>query len=100
MQFPTELFVDGNFCAGSEHRTLPIINPATEGLLVEVASASAGDVDRAIIGAQRAYEQSWRDYTPGRRTEGMFELPCEEDGQKDENTGSKNRRRHDCWILL
>jgi acyl-CoA reductase-like NAD-dependent aldehyde dehydrogenase len=74
MQYPTELFIDGNFCAGSDHKRLPIVNPATEELLVEVAAAGARDVERAVAGAQRTFEKSWRDYTPGRRAEVMFEI--------------------------
>jgi betaine-aldehyde dehydrogenase len=74
MDFPSELFIDGQFCASSDNRTLPIINPASEETLVEVASATEGDVEKAILGAQRAFEQGWRDYTPGKRAEVMFEI--------------------------
>jgi betaine-aldehyde dehydrogenase len=74
MDFPTQLFIDGTFRAASDHRTLSIINPATEETLVEVASATERDVESAILGAQKAFEKGWRDYTPGRRAEVMFEI--------------------------
>jgi betaine-aldehyde dehydrogenase len=74
MQFPTELFIDGSYCGSSDRRRLPLINPATEQLLVEVAAASASDVERAVVGAHRTFEKSWRDYTPGRRAEVMFAI--------------------------
>ncbi len=74
MQFPNKLFIDGKCCDASGHKTLPIINPATEEMLAEVASADECDVDTAITGAQRTFEQSWRDYTPGRRSEVMFQI--------------------------
>ncbi|MDB6020393.1 MAG: aldehyde dehydrogenase, partial [Pedosphaera sp.] len=61
-------------CAASDSRTLPLINPATEEMFAEVASASERDVETAITGAQRTYEQSWRDYTPGKRAEVMFQI--------------------------
>src|SRR3954452_19325631 len=51
---------------------LPIINPATEDTWAEVASATADDVDRAVRGAHRAFEQDWRDLAPGRRAEILF----------------------------
>jgi betaine-aldehyde dehydrogenase len=74
MQFPSKLFIDGKCCEASDQRTLPVVNPATEETLVEVASAAGRDVERAVAGAQRAYEQDWRDCTPGRRSEIMFEI--------------------------
>jgi len=74
MKYPAKLFIDGDFCAASNGRTLPIINPATEETLVEVAAAAERDVETAIIGAQRAYEQGWRDCAPGRRAEIMFQI--------------------------
>ena len=74
MQYPTKLFINGKSCAASDNKTLPVINPATEETLVEVASASERDVETAITGAHATYEQSWRDYTPGKRAEVMFEI--------------------------
>jgi betaine-aldehyde dehydrogenase len=74
MQFPTELFIDGSFCAASEHKRLPIVNPATEAVLAEVAAASVSDVERAVLGAQRTFEKSWRDCTPAKRADIMFAI--------------------------
>jgi betaine-aldehyde dehydrogenase len=53
---------------------LPQTNPATEEVFVEVAVASREDLDRAVDGAQKAFEQSWRDLTPGKRTDILFNI--------------------------
>src|SRR5262245_62052785 len=74
MQFPTRLFINGNLCDASDHRTVGVINPATEETLCEVASASAKDVEAAVAGGQRAFEEGWRDLPPGKRTEVVFNL--------------------------
>jgi acyl-CoA reductase-like NAD-dependent aldehyde dehydrogenase len=74
MQFPTKLFINGNSCDASDQKTIPVINPATEETLCEVASASEHDVDTAVTGAHKAFEQTWRDYTPGKRADVMFEI--------------------------
>ena len=74
MQFPAKLFIDGKYCDASGGKTLPVINPATEETLVEVAAAAERDVETAISGAHRTYEQSWRDCTPGRRAEILFQI--------------------------
>jgi len=74
MDFPTKLFINGNLCDIAERKTVPVINPATEETLCEVASASANDVETAVAGAQRAFEQGWRDLSPGKRTEVMFQI--------------------------
>ena len=74
MPFPTKLFINGNLCDASDHKTVGVINPATEETLCEVASASAKDVDAAVAGGQRTFEDSWRDLPPGKRTEVMFSI--------------------------
>ena len=74
IQFPTKLFIDSQPRAASDGRMLPLINPATEEVLTEVASAGVRDVDAAAQGAQKAFEGGWRDYTPGKRTEVMFQI--------------------------
>lgn len=70
---PTQLFLDGayrRFATGST----TLVNPATEQPLAEVAAADLTDVDAAVASAQRAWESGWRDLTPGRRTEILFEV--------------------------
>jgi betaine-aldehyde dehydrogenase len=74
MQYPVKLFINGKSSDASDRKTTAVINPATEETLCEAASASVPDVDTAVTGAQRTYEQAWRDYTPGKRAQVMFEI--------------------------
>jgi betaine-aldehyde dehydrogenase len=74
MQFPTKLFVNGDLFDAADHKTISVVNPATEETLCEVASASANDVETAVAGAQRAFEEGWRDLSPGKRAEVMFNI--------------------------
>lgn len=73
MNFPTEIFLDGSARVRTARR-FAVINPATEEILTEVASAELADVDTAVIGAQKAFDQQWRDLTPGKRTETLFQI--------------------------
>ncbi|MDQ3440610.1 MAG: aldehyde dehydrogenase family protein [Planctomycetota bacterium] len=70
---PTMPFIDGQPHAGGGER-ITLINPATEEAWAEVAGASAEDADRAVKGAHRAFEQMWRDVTPGKRAEILFAI--------------------------
>jgi betaine-aldehyde dehydrogenase len=74
MQFPTKLFINGAPCAASDGKTLAVINPAAEETLCETASATERDVDTAVAGAQRTFEQTWRDCAPGKRAEVLFQI--------------------------
>ncbi len=51
-------FIGGEFVEGKNY--FPTINPATEELLCEVATADAKVVDRAVKAARTAYEKYWR----------------------------------------
>src|SRR5438105_3261574 len=73
MEVMTRPFIDGKAIDGRGGRA-PIINPATEEAWCEVAMADAAAVDRAATGAQRAFEQSWRDMAPGKRAEILFAI--------------------------
>jgi betaine-aldehyde dehydrogenase len=66
-------FIDGRAHAGSSER-IAIVNPATEQAWSEVGAASVEDVERAVQGAQRAFDQTWRDLPPGKRVEILFNL--------------------------
>lgn len=71
---PTQLFINGAFTAGHAAKRLPQVNPATEETFAEVESASPEDVDAAVRGAHDAFERTWRDMTPGKRTEILFQI--------------------------
>ena len=74
MNLPDSLFVDGKFRAAATGRRTTLINPATETTLCEVAAAAVADVNAAVDSAQRAWESGWRDLTPGKRAEILFNV--------------------------
>jgi betaine-aldehyde dehydrogenase len=74
MSLATAPYIDGESRASGGGAPIAIINPATEEKWIEVTSASADDVDRAVRGAQRAFEQTWRDLAPGRRAQVLFTI--------------------------
>src|SRR5687768_4901827 len=73
MTIPTEIFLNGKPVKNKGSR-FAVINPATEAGVAEVASAEISDVEKAVGGAQKAYEQVWRDLAPGKRTETLFQI--------------------------
>ena len=73
IQAPTQPYIDGEFRDGRGSR-IPIVNPATEQPWCEVASADGQGVERAVTGAGRAFEQTWRDLAPGKRAEVLFAI--------------------------
>ncbi|MGV0992349.1 MAG: aldehyde dehydrogenase [Mycobacterium sp.] len=53
----SDLYIDGHLVAGGGGR-YPTINPATEEVLGTAANADAGDMDRAINAARRAFDDT------------------------------------------
>ncbi|MGV1088139.1 MAG: aldehyde dehydrogenase [Mycobacterium sp.] len=53
----SDLYIDGHLVAGGGGR-YPTINPATEEVLGTAANADAGDMDRAIDAARRAFDDT------------------------------------------
>jgi betaine-aldehyde dehydrogenase len=74
MLTPTSSFIDGAFASRRGDGRITITNPATEENWHEVAAATVDDADAAVRGAQRAFEQDWRDLKPGRRAEILFAI--------------------------
>src|SRR5687767_9921900 len=72
-QPPTGIFIDGEPRAG-RGESIGIINPATEETWTSVKGAGADDVDRAVAGAGRAFEQDWCFLAPGKRAEVMYDV--------------------------
>ena len=77
MSFPTQLVLNGKLQAASDGKKSPLINPANDQTICEVAVATAHDVETAATGAQRAYEKEWRDIKPSRRAEILFRVAQE-----------------------
>ncbi|MBN9598206.1 MAG: aldehyde dehydrogenase [Afipia sp.] len=50
------LFIDGREVAGETSEKLPVHNPATGEIIAEIVHGTAGDVDRAMKSARRAFE--------------------------------------------
>jgi acyl-CoA reductase-like NAD-dependent aldehyde dehydrogenase len=58
------LFIDGEFVPGGGE-TFTTISPATEKTIARIATADAGDIDRAVAAARKAYATTWSKL-PGR----------------------------------
>src|SRR4051794_19630846 len=58
-----KMFIDGQWCAAQDGKTVGIINPATEEVIVEMAFGSKADVKRAIAAAAKAMPP-WMKLTP------------------------------------
>ena len=66
----TQLFINGNWQAPVEGKTLPVVNPATGKEIGRVAHAGRPDLDRALEAAQKGFEV-WRDMVPAERSKIM-----------------------------
>jgi acyl-CoA reductase-like NAD-dependent aldehyde dehydrogenase len=74
MTIPTQLFVDGQHRNGAAGRKTPLTNPATEEVFTEIAAAEIADVNSAVESAHRAWESGWRDMSPGKKAEILFNV--------------------------
>ena len=55
--YHAQLFINGEFTDAASGKTLEIVNPATGGVIGQLADAGANDVDRAVLAAHRAFEE-------------------------------------------
>lgn len=60
------LFINGQWCDADSGGTTDVVNPATEEVLVEVASCGRAETERTIEAAHNAF-RSWRLRTPYER---------------------------------
>src|SRR6266478_4994279 len=58
-----KMYIDGQWCAAQDGKTVGVINPATEDVIVEMALGSRADVKRAIEAAGKAMP-AWMKLTP------------------------------------
>ena len=72
---PSKLYIDGDFKPAASGRTFPVYNPATGGILANVAEADREDVDRAVKAARRAFDEGpWPKMTPSQRGRILWKL--------------------------
>jgi succinate-semialdehyde dehydrogenase/glutarate-semialdehyde dehydrogenase len=55
----TQLYIDGTWRAARSGRTIPVLNPATEEVIGQVAHASKDDLDEALAAAEKGFA-AWR----------------------------------------
>lgn len=67
-----QLLINGKLLSG-EGETLPVYNPATGEVLLEIAEATPAQVDEAVNAADAAFEQ-WGQTTPKERAEALLKL--------------------------
>src|ERR687894_2008863 len=65
------LFIDGEFADGKD--SFKTVNPASEEVLSEVATAAPEDVDRAVAAARRAFG-SWSALPGAERAKYLFRI--------------------------
>lgn len=68
-----ENFIDGGWRASDAGETLKVLNPATVQELAEVPLSPAGEVDKAVQAAARAFP-AWRRVPAGDRIQPLFKL--------------------------
>src|SRR5215467_51400 len=69
------LFIGGEFVEpGAYSDRFKTINPATEEPLAEIVDAGAGDVDRAVAAARRAYDRGWSTMPGKDRAKYLFRI--------------------------
>ena len=54
-----QLFINGEWRDAAGGQMIPVINPATEEVIAEVASAEQADVDAAVAAARAAFDGPW-----------------------------------------
>jgi phenylacetaldehyde dehydrogenase len=83
---PKQLLIDGEWVDAKDGQTFDTVNPATEEVLVQVAQASAVDVDRAVVAARNAFEAGspWSKFTPRERSHLLWRIGDMIDEQAEE----------------
>src|SRR3989454_6932140 len=86
-----EMFIGGQWVAGSGSEGQPVINPATGETIAEVPKGTEADVDRAVKAARAAYVE-WFETVPKERSEMLLKLAeaVAADGEELANLESAN----------
>jgi aldehyde dehydrogenase (NAD+) len=69
-----QLLINGHWVDATGGKTMPVINPATEDVIAEVASATREDVDAAAAAARAALEGPWAKMSARERGRLIYKL--------------------------
>ncbi|HEY8761431.1 MAG TPA: gamma-aminobutyraldehyde dehydrogenase [Candidatus Dormibacteraeota bacterium] len=69
-----QMFIGGQWHAGSGGEQQDIVNPATGQVIAQVPKGTAADVDKAVAAARKAYDATWFESTPRDRSERLLKL--------------------------
>ncbi|MHA3795311.1 aldehyde dehydrogenase family protein [Sphingomonas sp. YL-JM2C] len=71
---PGQMLIDGQWVGSESGRTITVTDPATGLPVTTVPAGTAGDVDRAVKAARRAFEGSWAAVRPVQRERLLLKL--------------------------
>ncbi|WNW09886.1 aldehyde dehydrogenase family protein [Pseudomonas sp. DTU_2021_1001937_2_SI_NGA_ILE_001] len=71
---PHGLFIDGTWQAAASGRRLEVENPASASVIAAVAEGAEADADAAVAAARAAFEGPWRQVSPARRGQLLWQL--------------------------
>ncbi|MEZ5992793.1 MAG: aldehyde dehydrogenase family protein [Planctomycetota bacterium] len=72
-EFPTQLFINGEFKDAADGRTFDNINPANEDVIAKIAMAGKADLEAAIEAAKQA-QPAWGAAPPAKRASAIWKI--------------------------
>jgi phenylacetaldehyde dehydrogenase len=81
---PKRMLIGGEWVDALDGETFPTIDPATGETVAHVAEAKAGDIDRAVQAARRAFAGEWSRLSPSDRSLLLFRLADALEANADE----------------
>ena len=71
----TDLFINNEWRPALSGRRFPVVNPATEEVIAQVAEGDTADVDNAVAAARACFDSAgWRDLTGRKRGRLLFKV--------------------------
>jgi 1-pyrroline dehydrogenase len=95
------MLIGGEWVDGSTGETVSVVNPATGEVIAETPQGSEEDVDRAVSAAQRAFDETWFDSTPGERQATLLRWAdaIEEHAEELGGIESRNVGKPSSWVV-
>lgn len=72
-EFPTKLFINGEFTDAADGRTFDNINPASEDVIAKIAMAGKADLEAAVSAAQKT-QPDWGASPPAKRASAIWKV--------------------------